>query len=1075
MIILNENLSLKVRLKEAVETNQWDFSVSFWDSTGTSLNEWSYVWKFSNDDVLLCASPAPWVKRVVKWFTISNNDTKTGKFILYVYNWNDEYIICQKSLAAWDSFDSLSAWWAWWGGWMDKALYDPDYIEANVFDMDNMIQWTNKQYVTPDEKTIFNSKQDQLVSWSTIKTFNWESVLWEWDLSLEEVSSQKSIINKEHVAWQRIRKWEFLYEDRQSIADTIWSFAPIELWKTWIPRTAQMIIWDWKYCGDLEVYIKKNRYPSNNIVVRLETDNNWKPSWQLVDLESTFETIYNNEVTNTYRLIKKKLLWNTDATHWIEAWSTSEWNLKWVRLKATETTTISKIRKNVWCTATHVVVRVNNEKFYSWKFSDNVASVNIPVEEWDDIYITFCWANMWVNQSNVAYPLSNPNTMLWSFKIKSGYTQWLLTAATDTLTSNTSNVTIDDVWCRFVPNCEWYLTSIKCFTDATHQTSVEENNIKIYDTDRKTVLSNNVTYDSSTHTYSFSPIYFKYWNAFWVHFPKVVNGNCYNSNSFNTTSFRHTEENIDWLLWQWARSDYIKRPVEINQINYYKCTNTSMWNSWGNNWTNTNDSRYNYYNKWQLFKANQDMSLHWFKYRFSNAVWNFNPFWFSILSKDKTKELTHNIRIERWWFKDRYENGEDKECYNYQTSQTDYFYVSFDPIELHAGDEVWIKAPSYSNLHYYNEWGTLWLFDFVSSWWPTNTTNENTHPKESWTTVLDWALYDENLFYNLEWISTTKKVMLENWTKYRVVFHNWAQWWEVEDPSDYFHLAPKTKPFIDFTNKYYTWSSWELNDNNWIWLWWLKDKTVAYRKIYAYEDQTVSNSNDTELNERKSLLRLAPKNPIVAEDDYNPWDMVVATVYWKSLAYKWLKPDTWYYIAATWEFSNYLEQVWQRAQNNWRPVWYWTSDWHLFVQPAVKWKRVKNAWTDVVMAQNTGYTQTNSSEFVCLKTIQIWEQWWYRISVSVSETTPANSYYILKVNWKLVNYWSHNSWTAANTDTDTFINAWDIITIEWMSTLSTNNARVNNVYVRYATAAVEPTDEHNLYNAIWVKNKNETV
>ena len=82
---------------------------------------------------------------------------------------------------------------------------------------------------------------------------------------------------------------------------------------------------------------------------------------------------------------------------------------------------------------------------------------------------------------------------------------------------------------------------------------------------------------------------------------------------------------------------------------------------------------------------------------------------------------------------------------------------------------------------------------------------------------------------------------------------------------------------------------------------------------------------------------------------------------------------------------------------------------------------------------------------------------------------------MLKVNWKLVNYWSHNSWTAANTDTDTFINAWDIITIEWMSTLSTNNARVNNIYVRYAAAAVEPTDEHNLYNSIWVKNKNETV
>lgn len=1073
MIILNENLSLKVKLKDAIETNQRDFSVSFWDSTGTSLTEWSYVWKFWQDDVVLCASPAPWVKRVVKWFTISNNDTKTGKFILYVYNWNNEYIICQKSLPAGDSFDSLSAWWAWWGGWMDKALYDPDYIEANVFDMDNMIQWSNKQYVTPDEKTIFNSKQDALVSWSTIKTLNGESVLWEWNITLEEVSDQRSIVNKWHVAWELIKKWDFLYEDNQWPADVWDTFAPVELWKTWIPRTAQMIIWDWKYCGDLEVYMKKNRYPSNNVIVRLESDNNWQPSWQLVDLESTFETIYNDEVIDSYRLIKKKLLWNTEFAHWLTAWSASEWNHKWIRLKATEDTTITKIKKVAWCNATEVIVRVNNDKYYSWKFSDNVADVNIPVEEWDDIYISF---DAWLNATltNVAYSFDATNNTLGWFKIKSWYASWLMTKNTPTQASNTSNITVDNVYCRFVPNQDIILTEIKCYTDATHNVANEDNNLKIYDIDRKTVLSKNVVYNSSTHTYSFSPIYLPFWKAFRVHFPKVVAWSVYNNANYSLWVCYHFEDWVDAQLQQWTQTDYIRRPMEINWFTYYTYTETSI-NQNHNWWTDTQDYRPNYYNKWWLWKAKADMVLRWFKYRFNNAVWNFDPAWFRILSKDKTKELTHNVTINRWYLTGRIQYSENPCAYNYKTNDDWYFFVTFDPIELHNWDEFWIQTPQYSNMSYWNGDPSITDFQRERSWWPVNTTSENTFPKYRYTTALSWATYDDNNFYNLESISTTKKIMLENGTKYWIVFSNWAQGWEVEDPSDYFHLASKGKPFIDFSNKYYTWSAWKLNQWVWIWLWWLKDKTVCYRKIYTIDTDAANNYDQDERQLNKSLKFLAAKNPIVSEDDYSRWDMVSATIFWKTKAYKWLKPGTWYYLADKWYTANYLEPLWQRAQNNSRPIWYWTSDWHLFVQPADNWMTVRNAWTNISEAYSTWYTQTNSSKFVVLKSLQVRTQWWYRLSYNISETTPATSYYRLCVNGQPMMYHSHNSWTANEYTIDTFLNAWDIVTWEAMSTLSTNNARINNMYVRYATDAIAAPIEHNFHPNIWVKSVTKSV
>lgn len=74
----------------------------------------------------------------------------------------------------------------WWGEgdmkWAEwKSIYDINNKELDVYDMDNMVQWTNNLYISPVDKIKYDdyqtNKQDTLVSWENIHTINWQSIL----------------------------------------------------------------------------------------------------------------------------------------------------------------------------------------------------------------------------------------------------------------------------------------------------------------------------------------------------------------------------------------------------------------------------------------------------------------------------------------------------------------------------------------------------------------------------------------------------------------------------------------------------------------------------------------------------------------------------------------------------------------------------------------------------------------------------------------------------------------------------------------------------------------------------------
>lgn len=148
-----------------------------------------------------------WGKSLVSWewvkdiedvtYTLEPNhtyyiefNTDTGEFWLVDEFNPDNYSVAKIITLAEDisTIEDYRA--AMVSGWLDNMkaeVYDPDGIKADAFDMENMKQWTEKQYVTPEEVERWDNKQDELVSGQNIKTINWHRLLWEWDIELKTI------------------------------------------------------------------------------------------------------------------------------------------------------------------------------------------------------------------------------------------------------------------------------------------------------------------------------------------------------------------------------------------------------------------------------------------------------------------------------------------------------------------------------------------------------------------------------------------------------------------------------------------------------------------------------------------------------------------------------------------------------------------------------------------------------------------------------------------------------------------------------------------------------------------------
>lgn len=127
-----------------------------------------------------------------KEFTLTGNttfyveyDTTANEFVLSTIQTEDNHPVAKIITAdAWiQVIEDLRAVLIAAKDWdMKKTVYDPDWISADVFDMDNMKQWQTNMYVSWADKATWSNKQDRLESWNNIKTINWYDITWSWDL-----------------------------------------------------------------------------------------------------------------------------------------------------------------------------------------------------------------------------------------------------------------------------------------------------------------------------------------------------------------------------------------------------------------------------------------------------------------------------------------------------------------------------------------------------------------------------------------------------------------------------------------------------------------------------------------------------------------------------------------------------------------------------------------------------------------------------------------------------------------------------------------------------------------------------
>lgn len=107
--------------------------------------------------------------------------------------------------------------------WMNPWVYDPQEIKADAFDMDNMVDWIDKHYLTTEQIEEFEGKQDALTAWDNIDITNnvisatdTTYTAWEW-ISIDE---NNVISNTQTSAeWWNIQ-WDI--EDQEDLQLALW-------------------------------------------------------------------------------------------------------------------------------------------------------------------------------------------------------------------------------------------------------------------------------------------------------------------------------------------------------------------------------------------------------------------------------------------------------------------------------------------------------------------------------------------------------------------------------------------------------------------------------------------------------------------------------------------------------------------------------------------------------------------------------------------------------------------------------------------------------------------------------------
>lgn len=687
------------------------------------------------------------------------------------------------------------AWWDWYYNWSTRVRLDGgdaatayykiqmgyNYTSWSIYRIDtNYNSTSNCIWITAEAKTTWNT-------WLV-------TMLWT-NSNFTNLIPNKQYSPNNSVVWSKVALFNSTSHFWYAVSNQEKYSTSFILWKTSI--VSQVMLW-----------ISRNGTPSDNVIVRIETDNSWSPSWTLADVNATItipsrdifttakQMVYNFTSSFTcvawtrYHIVLSRS-WSLDTTHYysVSISSTGSDYLYWYAQTYTN---------SVWTTATYsnyVYFNFMIDSKYYWQINYNT---NLLM-----------WYSATADQSTLAhcFVLDKATVLSWvlarvqknssptdNFRIslRSNYSD----TATISNLANTTNTSYDSMWTitqqkvamRF--RWTWWTANLltRYLAIYTSKTWTPSDNIVVRIETELLSLPSWVLVDPSA-TFTLSNSFIPAW--WWVVW------------KFSET-ISLTNDTYYWIIFS--------RTGSMDNSNY---RNIWYWNSY---WDTTCwDSIYNW-SSWSAVETTRDIM---FQFEWSNYIWD-RP-WVLVSSSSYWDIVWSALTT----------NAYAIEKFNFWTNVT-----------LSANTKYWLvfeRTWEYNTTNYYSLWYinayTTWNYQFYQlqtataqqliAYWTraprhvffyenTTTTWDNEKATNWWLSLYKWTYsWDDMVALNSTtiWIKI-KKTILEWWEFSWSVIANWT--------SSYF------KPTRN-------------------WLLYILGTVTAAQLIYIYSNVNAQSANDVEV------------------------------------------------------------------------------------------------------------------------------------------------------------------------------------------------------------------------------------
>ena len=256
---------ISIDANNEISTDALPWTTKYWASLDLSIDsttyvitaqlkdqDWNNLWTAKTVDL-------PLESVVVSW----SYNAQTKKVVLTLQDWST----IEFSVA-----DLVS--------WLQSEITTTNKLDADLVDDSE----SSNKFVSSSEKTTWNNKQNALVSWTNIKTINWNSILWSGNL---EITSWVSSVNWETWAVvldaddiddsETTNKFVSATEkqtwNNKADADDIWS-ATISINQAWVSAWSFNTNQDTAWTINLAWTKKLTQTEYNNLPSSKTSDNN---------------------------------------------------------------------------------------------------------------------------------------------------------------------------------------------------------------------------------------------------------------------------------------------------------------------------------------------------------------------------------------------------------------------------------------------------------------------------------------------------------------------------------------------------------------------------------------------------------------------------------------------------------------------------------------------------------------------------------------------------------------------------------------------------------------------------------